>query len=104
VPETDEELAEKSRGKSRRARQIRKRIELYNICTRANKTTMDIYIPTLVSVIDSIYSVDRLLLIFFHFRATAKFLLKIISNMKNCYKISFKNHDRDNIVYKKTIQ
>jgi hypothetical protein len=63
------ELAEKSKGKSRRARQIHKCIKLYNICTRANKTTMDIYIPTLVSVIDALYIDDRLFLGFFHLRA-----------------------------------
>jgi hypothetical protein len=69
------ELVAMSKGKSRRARQIRKRIELYNICTRANKTTMDIYIPTLVSVIDALYK--RLFLCFvFIFVKQQNFYLK----------------------------
>jgi hypothetical protein len=52
VPEMDLDLAMWSKGKSRRARQIRKQMELIELCQNASKTTMEIYLPKLEIIHD----------------------------------------------------
>jgi hypothetical protein len=50
---------EKSRGKSRRARQLRKQLELISVCKNANNTSMKTYLAVLVALVDSLYVLPR---------------------------------------------
>jgi hypothetical protein len=65
VEETDESLAVKAKGKSRRAKQLRKQMELLTLCRSAHKTDIKSYLSTLVSQIDSLYSDKRSINLFF---------------------------------------
>jgi hypothetical protein len=61
---TEEELMKESRGRSRRAFQMRKQLELMNLCRNSSKTSMKNYLSVLIVLMEHLHGNARLWLIF----------------------------------------
>jgi hypothetical protein len=66
IPDTESELMKKSKGRSRKARYLRKQQELLQLCKNAHKTSMTNYLAVLVVLVEALH-IDKRWMICFYF-------------------------------------